>query len=197
MRAVVVGGSGFLGSHVADALSDAGHEVVIFDARPSRWARPDQTVVIGDLLDEAKVDEVVAGADVVYNFGGIADIEEARERPIDTVRYNVLGNVILAEAACRHHVRRFLFASSVYVYSQSGSFYRCSKQASELFIESYQATRGLDFTVLRYGSCTVPGPTPATASTGSSAAGSWTARSSTAATVRRFGSSSTCGTRLG
>jgi UDP-glucose 4-epimerase len=152
VRAVVVGGSGFLGSHVADALSDAGHDVVVFDARPSRWARPDQTVVVGDLLDEAHVDEVVAGADVVYNFGGIADIEEAKERPVDTVRYNVLGNVILAEAACRHHVRRFLFASSVYVYSGSGSFYRCSKQASELFIESYQATRGLEFTVLRYGS---------------------------------------------
>jgi UDP-glucose 4-epimerase len=49
-------------------------------------------------------------------------------------------------------VKRFVFASSVYVYSREGGFYRCSKQAAEHYVEEYQRAYGLDFTILRYGS---------------------------------------------
>ena len=50
-KIVVFGGSGFLGSHVADALSDAGYKVTIFDRAPSSWKRDDQEMVIGDILN--------------------------------------------------------------------------------------------------------------------------------------------------
>ncbi len=50
-RVVVIGGSGFLGSHVADALTEAGHEVMIFDKTPSPYLRPDQEMMLGDVLD--------------------------------------------------------------------------------------------------------------------------------------------------
>lgn len=149
--AVVFGGSGFLGSHVADALSDAGHDVRIFDIRESEYLRPDQAMIVGDVLDETAVRDAIRGADVIYNFAGIADIDEASQRPIDTVRFNVLGNVILLEAARVEGVRRFVYASSVYIYSDSGGFYRCSKTACELYIEEYQEKYGLDYTILRYG----------------------------------------------
>lgn len=151
MRAVVFGGSGFLGSHVADALSEAGHDVVVFDLRPSAFLKQTQRMVVGDILDEAAVREAVGGADVVYNFAGIADIDEAAQRPVDTVRFNVLGNAVILEAARLARVERFVFASSVYVYSDSGSFYRCSKTACELYIEAYQRQYGLAYTILRYG----------------------------------------------
>jgi len=49
-----------------------------------------------------------------------------------------------------------VYASSIYVYSEQGSFYRCSKQAAELYVEEYQRLHGLDYTILRYG--TVYGP---------------------------------------
>ena len=78
MRVVVFGGGGFLGSHVADALSDAGHRVTVFDLRPSQWIRADQAMVTGSILDVDAVDAAVAGADAVYNFAGIADIDEAK-----------------------------------------------------------------------------------------------------------------------
>ncbi|SHN63252.1 NAD-dependent epimerase/dehydratase family protein [Desulfovibrio litoralis] len=152
MKIIVFGGSGFLGSHVADKLSDAGHEVTLFDIRPSLWLREDQKMIVGDILNEKTVNDAVAGCDAVYNFAGIADIGEAGSKPVDTVRFNVLGNAIILEAARLANVKRFVFASSLYVYSQSGGFYRCSKQASELFIENFYQVYGLEYTNLRYGS---------------------------------------------
>ncbi|MCG6144944.1 NAD-dependent epimerase/dehydratase family protein [Leptospira bandrabouensis] len=152
MKVLVFGGSGFLGSHVADALSDAGHEVTIFDLVKSPWLRSDQKFVSGDLLDEKIVSEIVSGFDVVYNFAALADLNQALDKPVDTIRINVLGNTYILEACRKHKVKRFIYASTVYVYSREGGFYRCSKQASESYIEEYQKCFGLDFTILRYGS---------------------------------------------
>lgn len=151
-RVVVFGGAGFLGSFVADALSDAGHEVVVFDRRPSAFLRAGQHEVIGDILDGDQVAEAMAGAHVVYNYAGIGDIAEAAAQPVDTVRTNVLGNTILLEAARQAGVMRFVFASTLYVYSEMGSFYRSGKQACELLVHDYQKAFGLPFTILRYGS---------------------------------------------
>ena len=135
MKIVFFGGSGFLGSHVCDKLSDAGHDVTIVDLRPSPYLRPDQKMVTGSLLDEDLVNTVVSGADAVFDFAGLADIGESNQKPVETARINVLGNVILLEA-CR----------------KSGGFYRCSKQACELYIENYHDMFGLEYTILRYGS---------------------------------------------
>lgn len=152
MNITVFGGSGFLGSHICDKLSDAGHRVSVADMRPSPWLRGDQLMITGNIQDEKFVEEAVAGADVVFNYAGIADIGEANSRPVDTARVNVLGNVIALEACRKANVKRYIFASSLYVYGKSGGFYRCSKQASEIYIENYQAMHGLPYTILRYGS---------------------------------------------
>lgn len=152
MKACVIGGSGFLGSHVCDHLSDAGFAVSILDQVASPWLRADQKMLVGDLLDEALLDESIAGSDVVYNFAAIADLDKATATPVETARVNVLGNVLVLEACRRHTVRRFICASTVYVYSRDGGFYRCSKQAAEQYVEEYQRAYGLDYTILRYGS---------------------------------------------
>ena len=89
---------------------------------------------------------------MVYNFAAIADLDEGLNKPLETVSVNVLGNVRVLEACRRHRARRYLYASTVYVYSREGGFYRCSKQAAEHYIEEYQRAYGLDYTVLRYGS---------------------------------------------
>lgn len=151
-KAVVFGGSGFLGSHVADALTKEGYAVTIFDIKPSKYLRDAQKMVVGSILDTDAVKNVVSEADIVYNFAGIADIYEANNKPLETVKMNILGNTNVLEA-CRHNnVSRFVFASSVYVYSDAGSFYRSSKQACELIIENYYEQYGLPYTILRYGS---------------------------------------------
>ncbi len=148
----VVGGSGFLGSHVADQLSDAGWNVRIFDRVASPWKRADQQMLVGDLLDSGALADAVAGSDAVYNFAAMADLNLALDRPLDTVRVNILGNVHVLEACRLHRVPRFVYASTVYVYSRTGGFYRCSKQAAEHYVEEYQRVYGLDYTILRFGS---------------------------------------------
>ena len=150
--ACVLGGSGFLGSHVADKLSDAGYLVRIFDQRPSPWIRPDQKMMLGNLLNQNEVNEAVQGAEVVYNFAALADLNEGLSKPLETVRINVLGNAHVMEACKQYDVKRFVYASTVYVYSRDGGFYRCSKQASEHYVEEYEKAYGLDYTILRYGS---------------------------------------------
>lgn len=156
MKAIVFGGSGFLGSHVADALTNADYETVIFDVKKSSYLQQGQEMIVGDISDRKAVEKAVVGCEVVYNFAGIADIEEAYKKPIETVGNNVLGTTIILEACRLNQVKRFVFASSIYVYSELGGFYRCSKQAAELYIEEYQRRYGVDFTILRYG--TLYGP---------------------------------------
>lgn len=153
MNVTVFGGAGFLGSHVADILSERGYRVTIFDKIVSPYLRKDQEMIIGDVLEEDAVRKAVEDADFIYNFSALADIDQAKHYPIETIKINVLGNANILEA-CRQarRVKRFIFSSSIYVYSDSGSFYRSSKQACELFIESYQSVYGLDYTILRYGS---------------------------------------------
>ena len=150
-KAIVFGGSGFLGSHVVDVLTKRGHEVKIFDLKPSAYIKPNQKMIIGDILDAEKVRDAVNGCDYVYNFAGIADLDDASVKPLETAIQNIKGTVILLEAAQQNNIKRFIYASTIYVYSNRGGFYRCSKQAAEVYIEEFQRKYNLPFTILRYG----------------------------------------------
>jgi UDP-glucose 4-epimerase len=160
LAVTVIGGSGFLGSHVADQLSEAGYRVRIYDRISSPWTRSDQEMLIGDLLDTERLDKAIAGSYAVYNFAALADLNLALDQPLKTVRVNILGNVQVLEACRRYNVKRFMYASTVYVYSREGGFYRCSKQAAEHYVEEYQRTYNLDYTILRYGSLYGPRADP-------------------------------------
>ena len=151
-KVVVFGGSGFLGSHVADQLSEAGYEVYIFDRKTSEFLREDQQMIIGDITDREAIRQGVSGKDYVYHFAAIADIAEAQNNPVLTVEINILSTTYILDACREFGVKRFLYGSTIYVYSDHGSFYRSSKQASELLIGNYQDKYELDYTILRYGS---------------------------------------------
>lgn len=151
-RACVIGGAGFLGSHVADELSNQGYAVRIFDRNPSRWLKSDQEMLVGNILDANEVNFAVEGSEIVYNFAALADLDDAQNKPIETIQINVLGNGHVLDACRKFGVKRFVYASTVYVYSRQGGFYRCSKQAAEQYVQEYQRSYGLDYTILRYGS---------------------------------------------
>ncbi|MCX5657308.1 MAG: NAD(P)-dependent oxidoreductase, partial [Candidatus Omnitrophica bacterium] len=152
MKAIVFGGSGFLGSHVADTLTERGFKVTIFDLKKSPYLQKMQEMVVGNILNEALVEKVIKGASYVYNFAGIPDIAGAQKKPLECIKYNVIGNTIILEGCRKAKIKRFIFASSLYVYSKAGTFYRSTKQACELIIENYQEVFGLPYTILRYGS---------------------------------------------
>ncbi len=151
-RILITGGSGFLGSHIADELSIFGHQVSILDLKESRFLRPDQQMIIGDITNNSFVNEALKNIDIVYHLAAMADLNEAQNKPTDTVRINILGTINLLEAAKKNNVERFVFGSTVYVYSREGGFYRCSKQACENYIEEFHSRFGLNYTILRFGS---------------------------------------------
>ena len=156
MNITVWGGSGFLGSHVCDVLSENGHSVTIADIIESPWINKKQKMFIGDLTNPSDVAKSLKGSDVVYNFAGISDIGLANKNPKATIEQNIIGNLNILEATIENGIQRYVFASTVYVYSQSGGFYRCSKQACELYIEEYCNKYNINYSVLRFG--TLYGP---------------------------------------
>jgi|TARA_Y100000294_G_C8539533_1_gene330548 UDP-glucose 4-epimerase len=152
MKITVTGGSGFLGSHVADELSKRGHKVKIFDRKKSMWKRPDQKIFIGDILNYKDLESAIKGADAVFHFAALADIDEALKKPIGTAKINISGTVLALEMSYKYKIKRFVHASSIYVNSNEGGFYRCSKKAAEDYVEEYHRVFGLNYTVLRFGS---------------------------------------------
>jgi UDP-glucose 4-epimerase len=107
---------------VADHLSDIGYQVTIYDRTKSEWLRNNQEIVIGDVQDSEKLNQTIAGAEVVYNFAALADINQALEQPLKTVNINILGNLNVLEACRIHGVKRFIYASTIYVHSREGGF---------------------------------------------------------------------------
>ena len=152
MKIVVLGGSGFVGSHVADELSKKGHKVKIFDKKKSKWLRQDQKMYIGNILNTKDLVRTIKDADVVFNCAALADIDRALKEPVNTVKVNILGTVKALELCCKYNIKRFIQASTIYVNSSEGGFYRSSKKAAEDYVREYKKNYNLSYTIIRFGS---------------------------------------------
>ncbi|PHM16486.1 MAG: UDP-glucose 4-epimerase [Sulfuricurvum sp. PD_MW2] len=152
-KVVIFGGSGFLGSYVADELSRRGYDVIIADISPSPYLQPSQTFLKVNIMESLEIEKAIVGADIIYNFVAIANIDEAIHKPVQTMTINVMGHLNILEA-CRQNgkIDRFIYASSAYALSSDGSFYGISKHSSEKLTEEYYKRYGLKYTVIRYGS---------------------------------------------
>ena len=144
MKIVVLGGSGFLGSHIADALSKKGHNVIIFDKKKSKWIKKNQKIVIGNILNFESLKKVIRGSQIVYNFAALANIGYAKYKPIETVKINILGTLNALTLSKKYNVERFIQASTIYATSEEGGFYARSKKAAEDYIEEFQNIYGLN-----------------------------------------------------
>lgn len=150
-KVVVFGGNGFIGSYVIEELLSKGYEVISADLNPSKYV-DDKYFKVCDILDVSSVNELVNGASIVYNFAGFANLDDAIANPIKALELNVMGNLNILDACKKHHVKRFVYASSAYAMSDKGSFYGISKLTSEKLTEEYYKKFGLEFTIVRYGS---------------------------------------------
>ena len=151
-KVIVFGGSGFIGSHVADALSDRDYEVTIFDSKPSLYLKQNQNMIEGDIENFELVKDAIKGFKVVFNFAALSDLNDAIDKPIEAINKNILGNCNILEACKENSVERFIYASTVYVNSRAGGFYGLSKRCAESFIQEYRHMYGLNYTILRFGS---------------------------------------------
>lgn len=167
MKALVTGGSGFIGSHVVDKLIEAGHEPRIADLSVSPWHDPGEVeTVVCDLNDDAAVARAVVGCDAILHLAAMADVNEVVTDPVRTDRVNVRGTLTLLEAARAEGLERFLYASTVWVYGNAPGpephdedtplvlpphLYTATKLAGEMYCRSYQALYDLQTTILRFG----------------------------------------------
>ena len=114
---------------------------------PSQYKQKGHKEVLGDILDVDDVNKAIKGCDFVYHFAAQADIDFSSSGPTQTIQTNIMGTQNILEAARQHNINRVLFASTIYVYSELGSFYNVSKQACEKMIEEYQREFGLKYTI--------------------------------------------------
>ncbi len=128
MRVLVTGGSGYIGSHAAVALIQAGHQVVILDnlenstatiaPRIERITGQAPAFIEGDIRDAATLETVFSNEpfDAVMHFAGLKAVGESATRPLAYYDTNVGGTVRLCQAMERAGVRRLIFSSSATVY---------------------------------------------------------------------------------
>ncbi len=148
----VFGGSGFLGSYVADELANRGHKVLIADLKESKYLKNGQEFLKCDIMKPDTLDAAVEGKDVVYNFAGFPDLDESFAFPKATIEQNVIGNLNILEQCRGRQLDRFVYASSAYALSNKGGLYGVSKLASEKIVEEYSDRYDIPFTIIRYGS---------------------------------------------
>jgi UDP-glucose 4-epimerase len=159
VRVIVTGGTGFLGSHVADRLAAAGHEVAVFDRIASKRHRS----VTGDLLDPVSVAGALDGTDAVCHLGAVGDVYLAAEQPSLAAQVNVTGTANVCDAALRHGVR-VVAASTWEVYGhpryqpmdedhpcEPDHPYNITKLAGEQLARSYARLKKLEVVALRLG----------------------------------------------
>ena len=164
MKVLVTGGAGFIGSHVVDALIDAGHEPRIFDVIASPW-HDDVDSFIGDLTDTEALRLAASGCDAIAHLGAIADVNHVAADPAFAERVNSGGTANVLETARSEGVGRVVFASTIWVYDNVDTDtvdentplglphhpYTAQKIAGEMYCTSYAELYGVDYTILRFG----------------------------------------------
>jgi UDP-glucose 4-epimerase len=165
MKSGVTGGSGFIGSHVVDKLVEAGHEVKVLDITTPH--RDDVEYGECDMLNMDKVLEETKDLDYLFHLAAVSNVNHAFEDPVMAVKLNAEGTTNFLEATRKNEIKRFIFASTVWVYAGAvtsevnedspfympgaGHIYTSTKIAGEMFCNDYHQLYGTDYTILRYG----------------------------------------------
>src|SRR5688500_8529870 len=113
---LVLGGAGFIGSHLAEALLQAGHRVRIFDRPhldrlPASLQRGEFEVFTGDFLTPRALSPALDGSELVFHLVSTTLPKSSHDNPLYDVESNVLGSLRLLELCREHGVRKLVFVS--------------------------------------------------------------------------------------
>ena len=169
MKAVVTGGAGFIGSHIAARLVRDGHEVVVLDdLSTGRMSNLDPILdhigfIQASVADADACAEAVAGAEVVFHEAALGSVPRSVANPLATHEANLTGTLNVLDAARRAGVRRVVYAASSSAYGNTDvlpkhedlmprplSPYAVSKLAGENYCRAFHASYGLETIALRY-----------------------------------------------
>lgn len=167
MKALIIGGAGFIGSHIADKLRQEGFEVVVVDNLSTgdrNWLREDVTFYEMDMFDaELETVFVTEQPDYVFHQAAQVSVTQSMTFPMEDARMNILGTINVLECSIRHRVKRFIFASSAAVYGTPDhlpikeshpltpiSFYGMSKAFAEEYIKLFCTLNNIEYSIFRY-----------------------------------------------
>lgn len=165
MKALVTGGSGFIGSHVVDKLREKGIEVRVFDMLMPAF-RKDIEFYQGSLLNLDELRMSLVGVDVIFHLAAVADVKDVFREPHYSEEINVRGTLNVLEAARLNGlIKRVVYGSTTWVYSDTkeknidentplsspSHLYTATKLAGEYYCHAYSKLYNLDITILRYG----------------------------------------------
>ena len=167
MKILIVGGAGYIGSHMVLLLRGQSHEVVVLDDLSSGQADavPNDCLVTGNVGDAALLDRLFTGHrfDAVMHFASFIQVGESVEKPAKYYRNNLVNTIALLDAMVRHGVARFVFSSTAAIFGQPEytpideahpkqpiNPYGRSKWMVEQVLQDYDGAYGLKSVCLRY-----------------------------------------------
>lgn len=165
-RAVITGGAGFIGSHIAQSLIENGVRVTVLDdlSMGKKANIPAGAKFIrGDIMDSGALAKAFAGADVLFHEAARVSIRNSVKEPLDDAQINFLGTLKAVEAARKFKIRKIVYASSMAVYgdavklpiaeshpTEPASPYGIAKLAGEKYVLHMGEQYGIDAVALRY-----------------------------------------------
>jgi UDP-glucose 4-epimerase len=176
MKALITGGAGFIGSHLAEALIAQGHDVTVIDDLSTGYVKNLATVASSprlrthwaSILEEERLPEFVDEADIVYHLAAAVGVRLILERPVETIETNVLGTDRVLRCAAKGSKRVVIASTSeVYGKNENAPFkedddcvlgptvksrwsYACSKAIDEFLGLAYVRSAGLPAVIVRY-----------------------------------------------
>ena len=170
MVTLITGGAGFIGSHLAEQLSEKNEEMIILDNLSTGTHNlellrklKNVSIIKGDITDQQLIKECVSKCTKIYHLAAMNRAPRSIDNPIQSHEMNVTGTLYLLEAARNHDIKNLVFTSSSSVYGRSEQFprresgktrpshpYAVGKLASEYYCDVYQHLYGLNIKILRY-----------------------------------------------
>jgi UDP-glucose 4-epimerase len=171
MKALVTGGAGFIGSHIAEALCNRGIEVIVLDnlslgtVQILAWKTPAHRLQLinGDVADSELLQRIVPGCDWIFHQAALPSVPVSISKPFETNQQNLDATLSLLIVARDCQVKRFIFASSSAIYGEGDtagkresdppkplSPYALQKYAAERYGQIFHQLYGLETVSLRY-----------------------------------------------
>ena len=149
-KCLITGAAGYLGSHIAEFLLNKNKNCILFDKKKSKFFK-NKKIVLGNINDEKKLNKITKNVDTIFHFAASADLNEANEKPFQTIENNLSSTLKLLKACIKNKVKKIIFASSVYAISEQGGIYSTTKLSSEMIIERICKKYNINFLILRFG----------------------------------------------
>ena len=158
-RALVLGGNGYLGTELVRQLASFGQPIVSVDLEMPLVQLSNVEYLSVDISDEKQLATLFDHChfDLVFHFAGISSLTDASEDFVKTLWINSLVTLDILKHMHNRGIGRLVYASSMYVFSETGGAYRLSKQISEQIIEEFCRNYSVVSSIIRFGSIYGPG----------------------------------------